>query len=334
MGKSVKRGSDTTLIATTRPTGAPRRLMLAATPALLLAGTARRGSAAPAKVLRMGTQKGAAILMAERQQKGLEVLLNPLGIDVQWVEFQFGPPLLEAMRIGSIDIGLVGDTPPIFSQAAKGDLLYVAAVPSGASAILVPPGSTLQTLGDLKGKRVAFARGSSSHNLTIAALEKAGLQYDQIQATQLAPADAAAAFERGSIDAWTIWDPYYALYESRPGVRVLAESTDIAPQNSFFIASRTYVEGNLETTRKVLGELSRISDWAAANRTEVAQLVSTGTGMPLEPTLRAMQRYPFKVLPMSDEYARAQQGIADRFHRLGVIPSRITVAEQMWRPSA
>jgi NitT/TauT family transport system substrate-binding protein/sulfonate transport system substrate-binding protein len=290
--------------------------------------------AAPAKVLRVGTQKGAAILMAERQQRGLEATLNPLGIDVQWVEFQFGPPLLEAMRIGSIDIGLVGDTPPIFSQAAKGDLLYVAAVPSGASAILLPAGSTLQTLGDLKGKRIAFARGSSSHNLTIAALEKAGLKFDEIDAVQLAPADAAAAFERGSIDAWTIWDPYYALYEKRPGVRVLAESTSIAPQNSFFIASRPYVETNLATTRQVISELSRISDWATTNRADVAQLVANGTGLPYEPTLRAMQRYPFKVLPMSDEHVRAQQDIADRFHRLGVIPNKISIAEQVWRANA
>lgn len=307
-----------------------RRAILSA-PFLLALGPA---TAAPAKVLRVGTQKGAAILMAERQQRGLEATLNPLGIDVQWVEFQFGPPLLEAMRIGSIDIGLVGDTPPIFSQAAKGDLLYVAAVPSGASALLLPAGSTLQTLGDLKGKRVAFARGSSSHNLTIAALEKAGLTLDEIQPVQLAPADAAAAFERGSIDAWTIWDPYYALYEKRPGVRVLAESTSIAPQNSFFIASRSYVEGNLATTRKVINEFSRISDWAAANRPDVAQLVSSGTGTPYEPTLRAMQRYPFKVLPMSDENVRTQQDIADRFHRPGAIPSKITIAEQVWRPSA
>ena len=200
-----------------------RTLLRASLPALALAGPAQRGAAAPLKVLRVGTQKGAAILAAERQQRGLETLLNPLGVEVQWVEFQFGPPLLEAMRIGAVDIGLAGDTPPIFAQAAKSDLLYVASHPSGASAILVPAGSKLQTLADLKGKRVAFARGSSSHNLTVAALEKADLAYGDIQAIHLAPADAAAAFERGSVDAWTIWDPYYALYETRPGVRVLAE---------------------------------------------------------------------------------------------------------------
>ena len=146
---------------------------------------------------------------------------------MQWVEFQFGPPMLEAMRVNAIDIGAVGDTPPVFAQAAHGDLLYIAAQRAGGQAILVPPGSTLQTLHDLKGKKVAFGRGSSAHNLTIAALEKGGLTYADIQPIYLGPADAGAAFERGAIDAWTIWDPYYALFETRPGVRVLAKWTEI-----------------------------------------------------------------------------------------------------------
>lgn len=177
---------------------------------------ARRARAEPARELRVGTQKGAAILTAERQQRGLETLLEPLGVAVRWSEFQFGPPILEAMRAGAVDIGLVGDTPPIFAQAARSDLLYVATVPAGLSAILLPNGSTARTLGDLRGKRIAFARGSSTHNLTVAAIEKAGLTFNDVTPVPLAPADAAAAFERGAIDAWTIWDPYFALYENRP----------------------------------------------------------------------------------------------------------------------
>jgi sulfonate transport system substrate-binding protein len=253
---------------------------------------------------------------------------------VQWSEFQYGPPVMEAMRAGGVDIGLVGDTPPIFAQAAHSDLLYVAAIPAGVEAILLPERSNARTLQDLKGKRIAFARGSAAHNLTIAAIEKAGLKPEDVTLVALAPADAAAAFETGAIDAWTIWDPYYALYEDRPGVRVLITSADIAPQNSFVIASRSFVVANPDLTAKVLGELSRISDWAAANRAAMAQLVSAGTGVPLEPTLRVMERYPFKVLPVTADHIRSQQSIADRFLRLGVIPTRINVADQVWHPGA
>jgi sulfonate transport system substrate-binding protein len=311
-----------------------RRSLLASIPVSLLGGLCRRAAAAQSKVLRVATQKGAAILMAERQQRGLENLLNPLGIEVQWSEFQFGPPIMEAMRAGAVDIGLVGDTPPIFAQAANSDLLYVAAVPASAEAILLPAGSNLQTLQDLKAKRIAFARGSAAHNFTIAAIETSGLQPTEVNLVALAPSDAAAAFERGAIDAWTIWDPYYALYENRPGVRVLATSTGITPQNSFVIAARSFATANPDITAKVITELSRIIDWAAANRADMASLVSAGTGVPYEPTLRTMQRYPFRIEPVTDAHIQSQQAIADRFLRLGVIPQRIDVASQVWRPRA
>jgi NitT/TauT family transport system substrate-binding protein/sulfonate transport system substrate-binding protein len=306
-----------------------RRFLLAAA---ALAGVGRGAFAAsPPKIIRVGTQKGAAILMAERQQRGLESLFGPRGLEVQWFEFQFGPPMLEAMRTGSVDIGLVGDTPPIFSQAANGNLVYVAAVPSGASAILVPAASPLQTLQDLKGKRVAFARGSSAHNLTVAALEKAGLTYTDIQPTYLAPADAAAAFERGSIDAWTIWDPYFALYETRPNVRVLARSSDIAAQTSYFMATRRFAEAHPDTTEQLITEFARVAAWAKDHPAEVARLVSEGTGVPYDATLRAVERSPFRVLPMDDTYAQIQQRTADRLHGLGLIPQAIRVRDDIWR---
>ena len=109
-----------------------RRHLFAALPAIGFAAT--RASAAPSKLVRVGFQKGEPILLAAKQNHSLETLLNPLGIDVQWVEFQFGPPMLEAMRVNAIDIGAVGDTPPVFAQAARGDLLYIAAQRAGGQA--------------------------------------------------------------------------------------------------------------------------------------------------------------------------------------------------------
>ena len=307
-----------------------RRHLLAALPALCIAATA---SAEPSKLLRIGFQKGEPLLVAGKQSRTFEELLNPLGIEVQWVEFQFGPPMLEAMRVNAIDIGAVGDTPPVFAQAAHGDLLYIAAQRAGGQAILVPPGSNLQTLHDLKGKKVAFGRGSSAHNLTIAALEKAGLSYVDIQPIYLGPADAGAAFERGSIDAWTIWDPYYALFETRPGVRVLAKWTEITEQNSFFMASRTYVEANTATTAKIVNELTNIAGWARTHRPELAALIARETGMPLDAVQRAVDRAPFLVLPINEEIARNQQIVANRFRSLGLIPIDIKISDEVWRAS-
>jgi NitT/TauT family transport system substrate-binding protein/sulfonate transport system substrate-binding protein len=290
--------------------------------------------AAPNKPLRVGFQKGEPILIAARQNRALEAVLAPLGIEVQWLEFQFGPPMLEAMRVGSIDIGGVGDTPPIFAQAAQSDLLYVAAQRSGGQAILLPPGSKLQTLHDLKGHKIAFGRGSSAHGMTVAALEKAGLGYDEIQPVYLGPADAAAAFERGSVDAWTVWDPYFALFETRPGVRVLATATEVAEQNSFFMARRAYVEANPQIVTKVVAAFTDVADWARAHRSELAERIAETTGVPLDAIQRSFARAPFLVLPMNEELSANQQKIADRYRKIGVLPVDITVRDAVWQAGA
>ena len=175
--------------------------------------------------------------MAAKANKDLETLLGPKGISVEWIEFQFGPPMLEAMRVGSIDVGAVGDTPPVFAQAAHGDLLYIAANQGAPQSILLPAGSKIQTLADLKGKKLAFGRGSSAHNFTLMVLEKAGLRYDEIEPIYLGPADAGAAFERGAIDAWSIWEPYTSLFVTRPGVRTLTTNKEIGDQFGYIMGN-------------------------------------------------------------------------------------------------
>jgi NitT/TauT family transport system substrate-binding protein/sulfonate transport system substrate-binding protein len=285
-------------------------------------------------MLRVGFQKGEGIELVLKLHRTLETRLGLQGIEVQWIEFQFGPPMLEAMRVGSIDIGGVGDTPPVFAQAAHGDLVYVAAQRAGGQAILLPPGSHIQSLYDLKGRKIAFGRGSAAHYLTVCALEKAGLAYDEVQPISLGPADASAAFERGAIDAWSIWDPYYALFETRPGVRVLAKGSDIVVQNSFFMGYRPFVEANPRLTASVVAMLTETAEFARQNRPKIAELLSASTGVPLAAMQASADRTPFVVLPMNDALTRSQQEVADSFRKLGLLPVDIKVGDQVWRAGA
>jgi len=307
-----------------------RRHLIAALAGAVLAAPAIAQS--KARELRFGYQRSGTLLIA-KQHGVLEKRLKPLGVDVKWVEFSFGPPLLEAMNVGSVDYGTVGDTPPIFAQAAKAKLLYVAAVEAAGSgtAILVPPGSTLQTLADLKGKRVAFARASSSHNLTIAALEKAGLAWSDITPVQLAPADARTAFDSGALDAWTIWDPYFAVAEARPGVRILATARGIAKQNAYFLGNRDFTLANPEIITAVNEELAKVAQWAEVNRDAVAQVLAEATGIDIAAWRRAVQRTDYRVAPLNEGVIEEQQRVADRFHKLGLIPNRIAVRDIVWK---
>ena len=307
-----------------------RRHILAAALALPVV----RASAAEGKTLRMGFQKGEPTQMAAKQNRVLEDILAPRGWAVEWVEFQFGPPMLEAMRVGSIDLGAVGDTPPVFAQAAHAGLVYVSAIRSGSQAILLPPGSGIQALAGLKGKKVAFGRGSSAHNFLIKGLAKGGLTFSDIEPVTLGPADAGAAFQRGAVDAWAIWDPYYALFETRSGVRTLATNADVGEQYSFFIGRSAFVRANPELIGTVLGAFSASCAWIRGHRDEVADLLSNGTGMPPDTMRRVMARVPAEILPLTDAIVLSQQEIANRFRSAGVLPVDIAVADAVWRPGA
>lgn len=314
-----------------------RRAFLAAT---VSAGGSLLGAPAPAltqqaapRELRIGFQKNGVLLIA-KQQGVLERRFGPLGIQVKWTEFSFGPPLLEALNVGSIDYGPTGDAPPIFAQAARANLYYAAANESAGngSAILVPAGSPIRALADLKGKRIGFARASSAHNLTIAAIEKAGLGYADFTPVYLPPADARAAFERGAIDAWTIWDPYFAIAETIPGTRILSLSRGIVAQNSFFLSGRGFTDRHPAVVTALNEELAGVAAWAGDHRDAVASLLAEATGLDRAAWQRAIARTEFGVGPLSPAAVAEQQRLADRFHRLGLIPRPITVSDIVWRP--
>ena len=199
-----------------------RDLLVGASAALTAALVRPAISAEPLKELRIGYQKIGALLIV-KAQKTLEQRFESQGVSVRWVEFAFGPPLLEALGAGAIDYGYTGDLPPIFAQAARANLLYAGAIPARGygQAIVVPAASSIQDVSGLAGKKVAVAKASSAHNLLVAALESVKLSWSDISPVYLAPPDAAAAFVRGAVDAWSIWDPFLAIAELKQKARAL-----------------------------------------------------------------------------------------------------------------
>jgi sulfonate transport system substrate-binding protein len=282
--------------------------------------------------IRIGTQKG-GFFPAVRQRHTVEDAFKPHGIEIKWVDFQFGPPLLEAINVGAVDFGFVGDSPPIFAQAGGARIRYVAAVRSDGNnqAIIVPKDSTIKTIADLKGKRVAFGKGSSAHNLLVAALEKAGLSYGDISPAPLAPADATAAFLKGSVDAWSIWDPYLALAELKENVRVIAFDKDVHKPNAFYIAGSDFVDKHPSLVAKLNATFASEGKWADSHHDEVAKAQAEATGVDIEAVKRFVTRSSYRVVPVDDETAKSQQAIADRFAKLGLIPKPVNVSDIIWK---
>jgi sulfonate transport system substrate-binding protein len=292
------------------------------------------GTQAP-ELLRIGYQKSAVNLVILKQQGVLEKRFP--NTKVSWIEFPAGPQLLEALSVGSLEFGLTGDSPPVFAQAAGKDLLYVGAEPPkpDSSAILVLKDSPVKKLADLKGRKVALQKGSSAHYLLVRAVEQAGLQWSDIQPVYLTPADARAAFERRSVDAWAIWDPFYAATELALQPRVLATGRKLSSNNSFYLASRPFATRHAAALAVLFEELTRADRQAQENRKEVIKLIAGFSGLDAGVVSLFLQRRPKSpVGPLDAQTVADQQRVADAFHQLGLIPRTVTVAEIVWRPDA
>src|ERR1700733_3845703 len=293
------------------------------------------GGLAADKVVTVGFQKyGNLILLKGRG--GLESRLAPLGFKGEWREFPSGPPLLEALNASAIDFGQTGEAPPIFAQAAGVPLVYVGCEPPApkGEAILVPKDSPLKTLTDLKGKKVALNKGSNVHFLLVRALEQAGLKHAEIEPVYLAPADARAAFERGAVDAWVIWDPFLAAAEAATGARTLANAVGLAPNRQFYFATQNFADASPAAVDAILAGIVDIDHWMAGKDSAVADELSAGIGIPAPVLEVALKRLTYGVRPLDAEVVADQQRIADTFFNLGLLPKHIVVSSVVRKPAS
>jgi len=296
---------------------------------LLLAGLAAAPAfAQDAATLRIGFQKYGTLTILKALGT-LDKALAAQGIAVTWTEFPAGPQLLEGLNVGSIDFGTVGEAPPIFAQAAGAPLVYVGNEPPApdSEAILVPKDSPVRSVADLKGRKVALNKGSNVHYLLVKLLEQAGVAYRDVNVAYLTPADARAAFERGAVDAWVIWDPFQAAAELQLGARVLADGKGVVNNYQFFLASRAYADRHPQVIRTVLEEIRKGDLWARENPTQAVDLLQPVLGLERPIVELAARRLAYGVQPVTREVLAHQQDIADAFHALKLIPRKLDVSQ-------
>ena len=290
---------------------------------------------AQAETLRIGYQKYGTLVLL-KANGALEKRLAAKGIDVKWTEFPGGPQLLEGLNVGSVDFGTTGETPPVFAQAAGADLLYVAFEPPAptSEAILVPKDSPIKSVAELKGKKVALNKGSNVHYLLVRALEEAGLKYSDIQPVYLPPADARAAFERGSVDAWVIWDPFQAAAEQQLQARTLIDGTGLVSNHQFYLATRPYAEQHPEVIEALVEEIRGIGEWVKANNDQTVAQVAPLLGLSADITRLAVQRQSYGAQLITPQVVEAQQKIADTFTALKLIPKPLKISDVIWHAPA
>lgn len=312
-----------------------RRLLLqAAGLAALLPATAR---AAEAEKLRIGYQKSSTLTIFLKSRGTLEKALAPLQIGVQWHEFTSGLPLLEALNVGAVDLSAdVADAVPPFALAAGAKLTYYAIeTPSPtAQAIVVKPDSPINSLAQLKGRKIAFAKGAGAHFLLLEALAQQGLSIKDIEPAYLTPADGRAAFENGSVAAWVVWDPFLAAVQRQSGARILADGGKIASYRRFYLAATPFAQRRPDVLNTVYTELQRAGDWIKKNPTPAAEWHAPFVGLDAATVEVANARRSYRVQPVDAEALAEQQRIADAFTQAQILPRRVLVADSaVWRPA-
>ena len=221
--------------------------------------------------LNVGDQKGTG---AEAVLKAAG-LLSTLPFKVNWSDFTSGPPMLEAMASGSVDIGGVGDAPPVFAASGGEAVEIVGAreVPFGdQDAIVVPKGSSITSITQLKGKKIAYGSGSSANYNLLTVLEKAGLTSKDVTIVNLQPANALAAFTSGAVDAWDIWPPYVQQVVAQDGARVLSVGAQYGSPYSFEVAAKSAVADPAKAAaiKVYLRTLNKAYVWAYCHPTRGA----------------------------------------------------------------
>lgn len=310
-----------------------RRSILAAAglaaPVLLLGARAARADSKGN--FQIGYQKASVSLVLAKAKGVFEARLAPLGWNVSWAEFTSGPPMLEALAAGAVNFAFTGEPPVIFAQAAGTDLVYAAASdPSPhAIAILKPQGSNLANVVDLKGKKVAVAKGSSAHYLLVSALAHAGVAYEDVTKVFLQPADARAAFSSGAVDAWSIWDPFYAGAQAA-GAELLTDGTGLMPNRSFYTAGREFAGQHPDIVNAAIEVLNGVETWEKTHLAEAATEISPSIGLPAPVLQTWFGRQKYGLHKLTPEIFTGQQKIADAFFKLGLIPQQINVSADAW----
>lgn len=308
-----------------------RHLMLGA--GALVAGCGATPSQDPLRISITGRGEGDARLLFRAAGIGTE------GLKLHYSEFQGGNLVVEALNGGSLDYGGMSEIPPIFALGSPHRSFRQIAVMHGDvnnQVVLVPKGSKIETLEDLRGKRVGYVRATTTQYFLIKMLDSVGLSFADITPVALGVTDGAAAFSQGALDAWAIYGFPIQRAVATEGARVLRTALGFLSGNYIVVAHVDALKQpeKVAQIRQYLGLTRRAYDWAKANEAEWAGIVASDIGVPVEYVRDQFARKSasFELRPVTEAAIRSQQDVADTFAQTGVLAGAVDV-RPLWDDS-
>jgi sulfonate transport system substrate-binding protein len=280
--------------------------------------------------------KNVTLHVGDQAGSGSQALLTAAGLigklpfKVDWSDFTSGPPMLQAMGTGAVDVGAVGDAPPVFEAAGGGQIALVAATVSAptAEALLLPKGSTVTSVAQLKGKAIAVTEGSAADYHLLIVLKQAGLTVHDVTIENLQPAQAQAAFASGHVAAWDIWSPFIEQAEVSHGARVLVNGTATGKTYGFEVASRSALSdpAKVAAIRDYLALVAQAHAWANTHPAAWAATWSAASGLPVPVMTQAAKDDTAVTVPVTAAVISSEQSVANAFSTAGLVPGHVNIA--------
>lgn len=274
----------------------------------------------------IGIQQSLGPLLIAKEKGWFEEEFAKVGVKVKWTVFQSGPPHFEAMAANRLDFGAVGNSPVISAQAAGIPFKEIATTQNGlkGNAILVGKNSPIKSLKDLKGKKVAVAKGSSGFALLYQAINKAGLTPNDVQIIQLQPDEALPAFESGAVDAWAIWEPFISLETLTKDARILASGETLNSYSPGFVIARSaFTEEHPDLTVLFLKVYEKARLFEKDHREEAVALYANAKKIDKNVIRSVINNNQSLNLPITGQIIKAQQDTADFQYQLKAITTKI-----------
>lgn len=252
-------------------------------------------------------------------------VLADLPYTLEWKQFTAGSPVAEALNTGSLEVGLLGDAPPLFLGALGAPIKVIGVSTQNLDgvAILVRQDLPIQSLADLRGRSAAIWKGSWSQQLLFTALERAGVSPEEVQLRYLGALDASHALEGGAVDVIATWEPY-VTQQLRNGARVLTTAKGLIPAQSFVVATNRAIADKHELLGDFLRRLHQARDWVRqdpANSEKYADTWAALTRAERDIARRWFSSAAIRIRPIDDQAIAEAQETVDFFSRIGLIKS-------------
>lgn len=283
-------------------------------------------AASDLETVTIGYQKADPVDIA-RQHGELIKKMKAKGYQVVFKEFSDGAAFMTALKSGAIDYARVGDTPPVTAKAAGTDIALIAAgaTKEYGSGILVGKNSQITNLKQLKGKTIAYQKGTAAQYLIIQALKKAGLSTNDVKLVNMDQSSASVAFAKGSVDAWVTWDPYTATAQVNQGAKLLTNGTGLAKNRDFLISTQNYAKTHIALSKLLTTYINDDMTWANNHHTQLIAMLSKTLKLSDAVIQKMVERrtYAMALVKADSSIVDEENQIANTFYQEGVVTEKV-----------